>query len=263
VVAGKGQEPLDGGFVNRVVRVGATVRRSSGPWTPAVHALLRHLEAVGFSEAPRVLGMDEEGREILGFIEGETIGWTDWPPVMTRSDGLRQLGSLLRRYHDAVRGFRPPDDAVWRNPLAPSTGELVRHGDFVPFNTVWRDDRVVGVIDWDFAQPGAAISDLSHLAWYAVPLSADWRVEEYGFANGIDRAERLRVLCAAYGEYSPVDVVDEAVELIAGERTQTAELAERRLAPWTTFVADGSLAGFDAEVEWIRANRAELIGASA
>jgi hypothetical protein len=58
-------------------------------------------------------------------------------------------------------------------------------------------------------------------------------------------------------------VVDEAIDLIASERAQTAELAERGLAPWTTFVADGSLAGFDAEVEWIRANRGELIGGSA
>jgi hypothetical protein len=33
-----------GGNLNDAVRVGGTVRRRAGPWTPAVHALLRFLE---------------------------------------------------------------------------------------------------------------------------------------------------------------------------------------------------------------------------
>lgn len=242
-----------------MVRVGSTVRRPCGPWVPAVHALLRHLEAVGFAESPRVLGVDEEGREVLEFIEGSPIGWTDWPPVMLGMDGLIQLGALLRCYHEAVRTFRPPEGAVWRNPLAPRSGELIRHGDFTPFNTVWRAGRVAGVIDWDFAQPGAAITDLSYLAWYAVPLAADWRTKEYGFTGAVDRAERLRVLCAAYGGYSPAAVVDGAIQWIDTERTQTAELAARGLAPWTNFAADGNLEAFAAEVAWIRANRPRLL----
>lgn len=259
--AGPGEgESLTGGFVNDVVRIGSTVRRSCGPWTPAVHGLLRHLESVGFAEAPRVLGIDESGREVLSFLPGEPIGWTTWPSFMLGEDGLVQLGTLLQRYHDAVRGYRPSENAVWRNPLAQRTGEVVRHGDFVPFNTVWRDGRVRGIIDWDFAQPGRAITDVSHLAWYAIPLSGDWRADEYGFGGRIDRAERLRVLCAAYGGPEPSEVVDEAVTMIRTERAHMAELAERGLAPWTRFVADGSLAGFDAEAEWIEANRAGLLG---
>ena len=57
--------------LTEVERVGDTMRRSTGPWTPAVHALLRHLEAVGFEGAPRVLGSDDQGREVLTFIEGD------------------------------------------------------------------------------------------------------------------------------------------------------------------------------------------------
>ncbi|MGA8209061.1 MAG: (deoxy)nucleoside triphosphate pyrophosphohydrolase, partial [Nocardioidaceae bacterium] len=38
---------LDGGNVGGAVRVGGTVRRATGPWTPAVHRLLDHLGDVG------------------------------------------------------------------------------------------------------------------------------------------------------------------------------------------------------------------------
>ena len=63
--------PLLGGNTSTVVRVGDTVRRNAGPWTPAVHALLRHLERVGFTGAPRALGIDDQGREVLSYLEGE------------------------------------------------------------------------------------------------------------------------------------------------------------------------------------------------
>lgn len=35
-----------------MVRIGDTVRRPAGPWTPTVHALLGHLHAAGFHGAP-------------------------------------------------------------------------------------------------------------------------------------------------------------------------------------------------------------------
>jgi hypothetical protein len=55
-----------------VHRRGDVVVRDSGPWTPAVHALLNHLEEVGFCAAPRLVGTgyDAEGRETLTYIEG-------------------------------------------------------------------------------------------------------------------------------------------------------------------------------------------------
>lgn len=69
--------PLQGGDVtDGVVRVGDTVRRPASTSTPAVHALLRHLEARGFGGAPRVVGMDGLGREILTYLPGRPgCGW--------------------------------------------------------------------------------------------------------------------------------------------------------------------------------------------
>ena len=74
------EQPLPGGNAGGAVLAGGTVRRPAGPWTPAVHALLRHLEARGFAGAPRVLGLDEQGREILTYLPGETVGTArPWP----------------------------------------------------------------------------------------------------------------------------------------------------------------------------------------
>jgi hypothetical protein len=58
---------LVGGDLNLVVCVGDTVRRPTGPWSPGVHALLRHLETVGFDGAPR--GSGEQILRNIGWLE--------------------------------------------------------------------------------------------------------------------------------------------------------------------------------------------------
>ena len=73
------EEPLGGGGMTPVVRIGATVRRPVRPATPAIHALLGYLEEVGFPGAPRVRGIDAQGRGVLTFIEGEA-GSRQSPP---------------------------------------------------------------------------------------------------------------------------------------------------------------------------------------
>jgi hypothetical protein len=76
--------PLSGGLVTFVVRVGETVRRATGPWSPAVHALLRHLDDNGFDGASRFVGTDHRGREILTFNNGTVPSRAD-PRICTES----------------------------------------------------------------------------------------------------------------------------------------------------------------------------------
>src|ERR1700761_8301210 len=100
------EERLDGGNAGGAVRVGETVRRPAGPWTPAVHALLRHLADGGFLGSPRPGGIDSQGREILTFVEGETVGSTlPWPAWTHTDHTLAEVARWMRRYHQAVSGF--------------------------------------------------------------------------------------------------------------------------------------------------------------
>lgn len=74
------EERLEGGNMGGAVRVGDTVGRPTGEWTPAVHAWLGHLRANGITQVPRVDGIDELGREVLEYIEGDVPQYPmpDW-----------------------------------------------------------------------------------------------------------------------------------------------------------------------------------------
>jgi hypothetical protein len=165
--------PLHGGNTSIVVRSGDTVRRNAGPWTPAVHALLRHLEYVGFTGAPRALGIDERGREVLSYLEGE-CGEYPLAPHWVTDEALVTVATMLRMFHDAQYGFRPPPGAVWRSfgPPPPDT-EVICHHDAAPHNVIWRPDGTLSLIDFDLASPGARIYDVAYAAWTWVPLFSD------------------------------------------------------------------------------------------
>lgn len=118
-----GEQVLVGGKVaDRVVRVGATVRKPATPATPAVEALLELLTAVGFSGAPRTLGRDKLGRHVLEFVPGQLADTL--PPAS--SNDLRRDGRLIREFHDAPTAHTGSCHCA-PAAIRPSTGR-----DFVP-----------------------------------------------------------------------------------------------------------------------------------
>jgi Ser/Thr protein kinase RdoA (MazF antagonist) len=178
---------LTGGNVSGVVvRVGDTVRKPVTPATPAVEALLTHLETQGFAGAPRTLGRDERGRHVLEYIPGQVAD--TGPPLDQR--GLRRLGQLIRDLHDATASFTPPPTARWNVVIPPDRQDLICHHDLAPWNLVRDGERWV-FIDWDGAGPGSRLFDLAYSAQSFVPLAA----------GGDPAADgpRLRALADGYG----------------------------------------------------------------
>ena len=180
-----------------MAKVGDTVRRSTGPWTPAVHALLRHLEAGGFDGAPRVLGIDERGREVLSYVKGN-VPLRATPEVVTER-ALYEVGGLLRRYHEAVSGFELPSGIEWFHEPVQGRGTVVCHNDLAPRNTAFREGRPVAFLDWDLASPAPPAWDVAHAAWQFVPLSDERGCARNGWTRPPDRPRRLRILCDGYG----------------------------------------------------------------
>jgi len=204
--------PLHGGNVTGAVRVGQTVRRAIGPWSASVHALLLHLEHCKFNGSPRFLGLDEQGREILTFIEGE-IGHYPLQPYMWSDASLVAVAQLLRRYHDATSSFIPPENAIWHFAYPDhQQHEVICHGDVAPYNLIYRAGRPYVLIDFDTAGPGPRLWDLAYAAYCFVPLSYAVDKQEIGLAAPSFQGPRLRLFCQAYQLEPPYTAVLDFVE---------------------------------------------------
>ena len=250
---------LAGGSVNHVVRVGSTVRRPTGAWTQSVHDLLRHLERVGFDGAPRVLGIDDQGREVLTFLEGVAAS-RPWPSVLHTEVGLARFARRLHRYHEAVASFEPPENARWRaGPMRLQEGQIVSHGDLGPWNSIWQDETLVGLIDWEFAEPRWPIEDVAETAWYFVPLQGARVWREAGFEVAPQFGRRLAVLCEAYNDFTVEEVVDALLRRQQLERQRTIDLCADGVSPWNRFLARGDVKQFDQEHAWLELHRDDLV----
>jgi hypothetical protein len=243
---------FDDGNVSAVVRVGATVRRVPGPWTRTIHALLRHLERVGFPGAPRAVGFDEQGREVLTFVAGETH---PSPLVSFGSDaGLAAVARLLRRYHDATTTFVAPHDATWRFQTgAPATGDVVCHNDIAPWNTVVADGRPSAFIDWDFAAPGPRSWDIAHALWRFVPLYDDAQ-----FGTPTEQARRMRLFCDAYGledRRGLLDLIARRQHVLYNSVVAWAAAGDPAFA---VMCRDGHTQGILSDLAYVRRHRAEF-----
>lgn len=162
---------LHGGTTNAglVTRVGDTVRRPRRPTSAATKALLDHLQEVGFDAAPRHLGFDEQGREVLTYIPGQAA-IAPYPDWALTDDALVSIAHLLRRYHDAVASFDPRGHD-WPRPLPCRFDRgVVTHNDPNLDNVIFRNGRAVALIDFDLAGPGSVGWDLACAARLWAPL---------------------------------------------------------------------------------------------
>lgn len=135
--------------------------------------MLRHLEAAGFAGSPRVLGVDDEGREVLSYVEGRAA----WPweafAAVASDEGLIKVAELINAYHAAVAAFAAPSDAAWSR-IAPRNGaEIICHNDLAPWNLILEPSGAWVFVDWDLTAPGARLSDLAYAARNFVPLFPD------------------------------------------------------------------------------------------
>ena len=247
----------------RVWRSSRGIHRTTGPWTPTVHAFLRHLEAVGYAGAPRVIGLDEAGREVLTFVEGAALAdpdWqrgqpTAWPAWAQSEESLAESARLVRRLHDASSSFVPPDNAVWRQHPCRTLGvdEIVCHGDIGPHNTVYRRGMPVAFIDWDRIRPNHPLVEFGNAAWHFVPLGDEAHFEGSGFQAPPDLPDRLALFAREYG---------------VPERAQAAwalDQAKQRIVDtakyWPISPAEGAAALrlIAGELEWLHDNLQRLV----
>ena len=251
---GSDETPLGG----EVVRRGQTVARPAGPWSETVQALLGHLRERGLAWVPEPLGFGPDGREIVGYVDGDVYGYP-LPAWMWSEAVLVATARLLRRYHDATAGFQPAS-GPWQLP-AHEPREVICHNDAAPYNLVFRGREPYGLIDFETASPGPRAWDLAYTAYRLVPLAAPGNPDLPASSTG-ERAARLARLCAAYGADgpSPRQLLETAPERLEELRAHTEALASDTRAGVRPLAAHARL--YAADAGYVRAAADELRSAA-
>jgi aminoglycoside phosphotransferase len=242
-------EILTGGSMNLVVKVEDTVHRKV-QGHPLLHSYLRYLEEAGMPGVPRFLGLDEEGREILTYLPGKTMG-PDYPPehpCFHTDDALTDMAQFLRRLHDVSAGFLPTAlGNGWNDRYFPhETPETICHCDAAIWNFVFVEERLTGIFDFDQACPGSRAWDLTSTIFSAVGLvpygyKAEW--------HAADRRRRIRLFFDAYGMACPPNFLELLIKRHQVVCDEMEEEAAAGMESSIKMIAGGGLAHYQ-RVVW-------------
>jgi len=249
---------LSGGNTSgRVVRVGNTVRKSIDSGTATVARLLNFLEDEGFEFSPKYLGIDDQQRQILSFLEGGCeISETAWQS----NELLVSAARLLRQFHDISARFPITSKDQWRFVYPDKAKhEVICHNDFGLYNLVTKGNTCVGVIDFDLAGPGPRIRDIAYAAYWLVPLSAHAEdMKPYSVADIANHGSRLRLFCNSYGielNGALLDMVSDVLHFM-GNKGAMARMHSSETAQ--SLLMDGHLDHWTAEAVAFDINRVKL-----
>ena len=167
------EQELTGGNMSAVTTDGKVVYKEAKPQSATIQRLLKHLEAKNISFCPRALGFDENGREMLSFMNGET--WDDYLQVKDISGKIaivKQAAVMLRKLHDATVDFTGLEEDIWFLRYdGDLQKEVICHNDFAPYNVTFQNNLPVGLIDFDVACPAPREWDIAFAVYRFVPLS--------------------------------------------------------------------------------------------
>jgi hypothetical protein len=142
---------LTGGKVTKnVTKKGKFVYRSCCKNFTFVHNVLLWIEKKNPAIAPHFIGLAEDGREIITFLEGHSPDNLGDRPL----EQLYNAGKLIKTLHELLSDFP-----------GCIQGQTVCHYDLSPCNFMFHDDIPYAVFDWDAAKIGEPMDDLAYAMW--------------------------------------------------------------------------------------------------
>jgi hypothetical protein len=234
---------LGGGAINKVVRVGETVRRTPAPPERAAYVtgLLALFERQGWSGAPRFLGTDERGREAFRYIEGRAAVSPEERSAARTDDSLVRVARLVRAFHDLTHGTPQAGDQ-----------DVVCHNDLAPKNTVYDSAwHPLAFVDWDLAAPGERVHDIAHVCWQYLDLGP-------AITDVPATARRIALICEAYGLDDTGPVLDTVLWWQDRCRRGIEAGADRGEQAMVALRASGVVGEIRDAHDWVAAHQREL-----
>ncbi len=252
-------EPLQGGQqTDEILRIGDRVHRTNQPWSPAVRVLLDHLKTAEPGIAPESFGLDEQGRDVISFVEGE-VGHYPLSDHMRSDESLVKTAELIRHFHDAATELAGRVDLPWAR-VEPGSGqrEVICHNDLAPYNTIYQEGVPGVIFDFDHAGPGSRLRDITLAVYRFVPLSTDARCRTFGWDTPPDRSERLTRFLEAYGPLPLTGFLPRVEQRITDLRDNLLDLAESDPEKAAPHLESDHIGTYNRDLAWIEEHRDEL-----
>lgn len=191
---------LEGGNMNKPTLKSNYIYKELNKSTPTIHHFLVHMKSKGLNWLP-ISAIDlNMKKHVLSYIDGEVPH--DMPSWIWNEDILKEVALMMMHWHEASLNFYD-NEPIWYMENN-EVHEVICHNDFAPYNCVFDNAHLVGVIDFDVCSPGSRIWDLAYAAYRFIPLLPVGSVEEFSEVSPFDISEmkkRVNILLDSYNQH--------------------------------------------------------------
>ena len=246
---------LSGGRQTGIYKSGKTVIRPRTPFSENIHQFLRDIRKAGFTKCPVPHGFDENGNEVLEYIEGDVSNY----PLSREFSSLEivySAGRVLNQFHAASETvFKSINKNLqWLLPNR-SQPQLICHGDYAPYNVVVKNAEVIGMIDFDTIHFGTKPDDIAYGMYRWATLFRQSSPDRIGPLEM--QIKRAKVFCDGYGlsAESRAGLVDVMIKKIEALVLFMRENAKAGNQAFVQNIRDGHDTGYEGDVEYLKGNR--------
>jgi thiamine kinase-like enzyme len=162
-------------------------------WSENIHLLMNHFYNNGLP-VPKIIKIDQE-YEYTEYINGEMIHpkkWTD--------EGLFEIGKMVKKLHEIAKNFVQKKNMEWKPWYLRELGkpEICSHGDIAPWNIITKNNKPIGIVDWEYAGPIDTIIELARVCWLFPQLHDDDIGKLYDLPPPEKRGEQIKIILDAY-----------------------------------------------------------------
>lgn len=261
-------EQLFGGNLTNVFKLNDTVLREQKPWSSTIHKVLLHLEKVGYANNPRFLGIDDNGKEILSFVQGECVA--DYPFTNDNNEQLlviRKIAEMMRKLHDATQSFERSEEDNWMlSYKGPLKKEVICHNDIAPYNVTFINNLPYGLIDFDTCCPTPRIWDIAYALYRFVPFSKRlYDIEEQAYRDYDAQRDRdfrrksIHVFFDEYGIDCPDDLFEQMIQRLKALADLIYDEAQNGNSSFIKMMEEGYRDLYLGEIEFIKENQKEWL----
>lgn len=139
---------LTGGLSDKQVRIenGKLIKKHSN--NKIEYEFLKFMESVGYDKVPKIIEINKNEKDIFTYIPGNTAKYV----FEMSEEEIKEVLLELKRINNLSKDKFEKD-------------KVCVHGDLSPQNVVFKDKKLVGIIDWDSCYIGPEYYDFIYVFW--------------------------------------------------------------------------------------------------
>ena len=139
---------LTGGFSSQETRIqnGKLIKMHSN--NVIEYEFLNYMESVGYNKVPKIVEINKNGKDVFTYIPGSAAKYVFEMSKEEIKEVILELKKINAFSKDKI-----------------NNGLVYVHGDLSPQNVVFKDKKIVGIIDWDGCYIGLDYYDFIYVFW--------------------------------------------------------------------------------------------------